>query len=138
MLRKLLVLGAIVGVTTLAIMTTGAQAGKPGVQLGYQIYSFSDGTFKVDYIFSAKGGSMDLAVSHECSIDGELVQSRTNRVYWSGNGKDKEGHWNLAVPAGADCTAVAIDLDQTDGGGSIATTSSGYMQVSPPVSYSVQ
>ena len=139
MLRKFLLIGAVIGVATIAILTGGAQAGKPGADLSYQLYSFDDGTFKVDYIVQSKGGSMDLAVSHECTMDGEVVQSRINRVYWSGKGQDKEGHWNLQVPAGAECTGVAVDLDQSSGtDGTASVTSSGYMEVSSPVSYAVQ
>ena len=77
-------------------------------------------------------------MSHECFSDGELIQSRTNRVYWSGKGQDKAGHWNLSVQGGAECFAVVVDLDQTSTSSGVSLTSSGYVEVSPTLSYTVE
>ena len=83
------------------------------VKLAYQVYDEGEPEYVVvDYIVEAKGGgNIDFAVKHECVVDGEVIQSRTNRVYWSGKGQDRAGHWNLRVPRGGTCTAVVIDLD---------------------------
>jgi hypothetical protein len=122
----------------LAVSTGGVDAAKPQVQLSYQLYSFADGTFVVDYTVQSKGGGgMDLAVSHECFSGGELVQAWTNRLYWSGSGANKTGHWNTQVEGGNACFAVVVDVSQPSSGvGNLRT--SGFMEVSAPVSYVVQ
>ena len=121
-----------------AVSTDGVEAGKPQVGLSYQLYSFDDGTFVVDYTVQSKGGGgMDLAVSHECFSGGELVQAWTNRLYWSGSGASKTGHWNTQVEGGNECFAVVVDVSQPDSGGT-SFVSSGYRQVSAAVRYVVQ
>ena len=122
----------------LAVSTDGVDAAKPEVKLSYQLYSFDDGTFVVDYIVQSKGGGgMDLAVSHECFSGGEPVQAWTNRLYWSGSGANKTGHWNTQVEGGNECFAVVVDISQPNSGvGNVRT--SGFVEVSAPVSYVVQ
>jgi hypothetical protein len=138
MSSKILMLAAVVALMASALAVDSAAAGKPQVGLSYQLYGFVDGTFVVDYTVPSKGaGSMDLAVRHECFLDGVLVQSRTNRLYWSGKGADKAGHWNIQVQGGTECFAVVVDVDQPVSGGA-SLTSSGYAQVSPMVHYMVQ
>jgi hypothetical protein len=119
-------------------VSTGVDAAKPQVGLSYQLYSFDDGTFVVDYMVQSKGGGgMDLAVSHECFSGDQLVQAWTNRLYWSGNGANKTGHWNTQVEGGNECFAVVVDLDQP-ASGEVSLTSFGYAEVSPVVRYVVQ
>jgi len=133
---------ALVAVATVllasALAVDSATAGKPQVGLSYQLYSFADSTFVVDYTVPSKGaGSMDLAVSHECFSDGQLVQEWTNRLYWSGKAADKAGHWNIQVQGGNECFAAVVDLGQP-ASGALSLTTSGYAQVSPVVHYVVQ
>jgi hypothetical protein len=138
MLRKILLIGFVVGLTTAVVFAGSAQAGKPQVQLSYHLYSFDDGSFVVDYVVAGKGaGNMDLAVSHQCFSDGALVQDWTNRLYWSGNGANKEGHWNTHVEGGNECFAVVVDVSQPVSG-ETSFTSSGYREVSPMVQYVVE
>jgi hypothetical protein len=121
-----------------AVAVDSATAGKPQVGLSYQLYSSVDGTFVVDYTVPSKGaGNIDLAVSHECFSDGQLVQEWTNRLYWSGKGADKAGHWNIPVQGGNECFAAVVDLGQP-ASGALSLTTSGYAQVSPVVHYVVQ
>ena len=121
-----------------ALAVDSASAGKPQVGLSYQLYSGVDGTFVVDYIVPSKGaGNMDLAVSHECFSDGDLVQAWTHRLLWSGKGADRAGHWNIEVQGGNECYAVVVDVDQP-ASGALSLTTSGYAQVSPVVHYVVQ
>jgi hypothetical protein len=133
----------VTALVALAIVATPVNAapggnGKSKVELSYELYSFDDGTFVVDYTVPGKGvGNMDLAVSHECVSDGQVVQAWTNRLYWSGKGADKAGHWNTQVQSGNECSAVVVDLDQPDSG-ALRLASSGYAEVSPPVHYVVQ
>ena len=143
--RKIVMVSRIVAVVVVAavllaaaLAVDSASAGKPQVGLSYQLYSFADGTFVVDYTVPSKGaGSMDLAVSHECFSDGQLVQEWTNRLYWSGKGADKAGNWNIGVQGGNECFAVVVDLGQP-ASGALSLTTSGYAQVSPVVHYAVQ
>jgi hypothetical protein len=131
-------LAVVVALMASAVAVDSATAGKPQVGLSYQLYSFTDGTFKVDYVVSSKGaGNIDLAVSHKCFSDGELVQYWTHRPLWSGKGADRAGHWNIEVLGGNECYAVVVDVDQPVSGG-VSLTSSGYAEVSPIVHYVVQ
>jgi len=135
---RITLLAAVVALMASAVAVDSAAAGKPQVGLSYQLYSSADGTFVVDYTVPSKGaGNMDLAVSHECSSDGQLVQEWTNRLYWSGKGADKTGHWNIPVQGGNECFAVVVDLGQP-ASGALSLTTSGYAQVSPVVHYAVQ
>ncbi|HXF50152.1 MAG TPA: hypothetical protein VNM43_00525 [Dehalococcoidia bacterium] len=133
---KAVLCAAILAVTFAAAVQTpalGAKGGKPAVRLSYDLYAFADGSRVVDYTAERTGaGGADLAVSHRCSLDGDIVESRLNRLYWSGPG-DKVGHWTTSVPAGAWCTAVVVDLARP-----LSGTWSGYLEVSAPVSYVVE
>ncbi len=63
----------------------------------------------VDYIVTGKGiGNQDLAVQQTAS---DSAYNRTNRVYWSGKGKDREGHWNTNVATGLIITAIVVNID---------------------------
>jgi hypothetical protein len=101
---------------------------KPEIKLSVKLYENINGEFVADYIVPVKGvtGAMDLAIEHKCFVDGVLFQLGTSRLYWSGKGKDKEGHWNLDVPADSECTGVVIDLDNNR------------IEVSDPISYLVE
>ncbi len=141
MSSKILMLAAVVALMASAMAVDSAAAGKPPkVSLSYQLYSsVVDNDIVVEYTVQSKGGNMDLAVSHECYTDDELVQSRTNRLYWSGKGQDKAGTWDLNVQAGSECFAVVVDLSQsTSSAGSASVTSSGYAEVSASVRYIVE
>ena len=138
MFTRITLLAAVVALMASAVAVGSAAAGKPQVGLSYELYGFADGTFVVDYTVPSKGaGNMDLAVSHECFSDSQLVQTWTNRLYWSGKGADKAGHWNIRVQGGNECFAVVVDLGQPVSGAA-SLTSSGYAEVSPEVHYVVQ
>jgi hypothetical protein len=131
-------LAAVVAMMALTVAVNSANAGKAQVGLSHELYSFADGTFVVDYIVPSKGaGKMDLAVSHQCFSGDELVQDWTNRLYWSGKGSNKAGHWNTQVEGGNECVAVVIDLNQATSG-ELSLASSGYAEVSPRVRYMVE
>jgi len=138
MLRRLGLVAAIAGLMALTMISTGAEAGKPQVQLSYQLYSFDDGSHKVEYTVKKGSGSADLAVHHQCFSDGTLVADRMNRVYWSGRGADRTGNWIASVNAGDSCSAVVIDVSQPMTGESLSAASGGYMAVSSPVRYVVE
>ncbi len=79
------------------------------IEFSKQLFVSDDDAWVVDYIVVAKGvGKTDIAIKH-MDVNGSLI--RANRVYWSGKGKDRAGHWDLRVGKGESYQAVVIDLD---------------------------
>lgn len=117
------------------MLGTVARAGKSSVALTYTLYHPSSDTYVVEYAVQKRGGgSMDLAVSHECVLDGEIVQDRLNRLYWTGPG-NKVGTWTTTVYEGSECTALVVDLSRSSSSGN---SRDGYLPVSEPVTYIVR